>query len=167
MKQGNRNIVKRLRFSDLQAEQLEQLLMLKGLGFTDLVHALIAHEFLMSQFYVPHQKDMQESVVQATANHAKVTRVATNYCKLDPAFLRALGCIGNNINQIAKSLNIICLSHPYERANFSYLQCLLTLEQMQSLLHQHLSKLPTISRSEHQVERRREQALRYVTTQRS
>ena len=42
MKQGNRNIIKRLRFLDLHAEQLEQLLVWKGISFTELMHDLIA-----------------------------------------------------------------------------------------------------------------------------
>ena len=166
MKQGNRNIVKRLRFLDLQAEQLEQLLEWKGISFTDLVHMLIAHEYATSQPYVPRESELQNSVVRAKNVATKVSRVATSYCKLDPEFLRELGRIGNNINQIAKSLNILCLSQQKQKMDFSYIQCLAVLENIQQQLHQHLDPLPIITRSEYQVERRKEQALRYVTTQR-
>ena len=166
MKQGKRNIVKRLRFLEIEAEQLEQLLELKGISFTNLVHALIAHEYRMSQPYVPRENETQLGVIQAKASPPKVSRVATSYCKLDPAFLRELGRIGNNINQIAKSLNILCLSQQKNKVDFSYIQCLAVLENIQQLLHQHLDPLPIITRSEYQVERRKEQALRYVTTQR-
>lgn len=166
MKPGNRNIVKRLRFSDQQAEQLEQLLEWKGISFTDLVHALIAHEYATSQPYVPRDIESQNSVVRAKNVATKVSCVATSYCKLDPAFLRELGRIGNNINQIAKSLNILCLSQQKHKVDFSYIQCLAVLQNIQQLLHQHLDPLPIITRSEYQVERRKEQALHYVTTQR-
>lgn len=65
MKQGNRNIVKRLRFLDLQAEQLEQLLEWKGISFTDLIHALIAREYATSQPYVPKEIESHNSVVNS------------------------------------------------------------------------------------------------------
>ncbi len=167
MKQGNRNIVKRLRFLDQQAEQLEQLLAWKGISFTELVHDLIAHEYAMSQPYVPRETEAHNSVIRVKNVATKVSRVATPYCKLDPEFLRELGRIGNNINQIAKSLNILCLSQQKHKADFSYIQCLAVLQNIQQLLHQHLDALPIITRSEYQVERRKEQALRYVTTQRA
>lgn len=166
MKQGNRNVVKRLRLLDEQAEQLEQLLASKNISFTDLMHALIAQEYCRNQPYVPREADVLESVIKAKPSKSKSARPQTPFCVLDPAFLLELGRIGNNINQIARSLNILCLRDPKYQADFSFMSCLAVLDQIQTELHQHLGQLPIITRSEHAVERRREKALRYVTAAR-
>lgn len=166
MGNGKRNIVKRLRFLEIQAQQLDQLLELKNLSFTDFIHALIAQEFCRHQPYVPAEPEVMVEGVKAKPIKAQPIRTATPFNKLDPAFLLELGRIGNNINQIAKSLNILCLSDHHDPDDFSFLSCLAVLERIEAELHAQLGELPVITRSEHLVERRKEQALRYVSSAR-
>jgi len=167
MKQGNRNIVKGLRFLDQQVEQLEQLLAAKNISFTDLVHTLIAQEFLRNKPYVPQEHDVLQSVIKAKPSRPKSSRSQAPFCAFDPAFLHELGCIGNSINQTAKSLNILCDRDPKDQTDFSFISCLAVLNQVQAELHHHLKKLPLITRFEHAVERGWEQVLRYVMSKRT
>lgn len=46
MANGKRTVVKRLRFTDAQVQELEQLLAAENMIFTDFIRFLIAREFL-------------------------------------------------------------------------------------------------------------------------
>ncbi len=162
MKQGKREIVKRLRFLALQAEQLDALLKSENMIFTDFVHHLIAHEVMRNTHSVVR---VEEQIPEELDTKRKRRRRATAIFeprpapKLDPAFLRELGRIGNNINQIARSLNYLCLQQQQSQQQFSFLECLEELQKIQNLLHQHLTILPDFNRSEQAVTNARTRAI--------
>lgn len=81
------------------------------------------------------------------------------YVDTDPNLLFALGKIGNNLNQVAKALNII-YKDPNAIAKFSFLSCLHSLSEMQNDLHDYLGELPKIERSSEAINRARERALK-------
>ncbi|MGD9697933.1 MULTISPECIES: MobC family plasmid mobilization relaxosome protein [unclassified Acinetobacter] len=84
--------------------------------------------------------------------------------KVDPELLRELGRIGNNINQIARSLNHLCLGKQADKDRFSFGMCLKVLSEIQQELHQHLHPLPPIFRSDEAVERAKQRAIARATT---
>ena len=67
--------------------------------------------------------------------------------------------LGNNLNQLAKSLNIL-RQDSNAISNFSFLECFHALSQMQNDLHHWLGQLPKIERSPEAVSRARERALK-------
>ena len=79
--------------------------------------------------------------------------------KVDPELLRALGHIGNNVNQIARSLNFLCLQHTEEIQQFSFIDCIDILEHIQTELHQYLPSLPIYRVAEEQSKRRKARAI--------
>ena len=142
MKQGSRNIVKRLRFLAEQSQQLDQLLQSENMIFTDYIHLLIGREFMKAQHTVLYEIEVIQDV-EIKKRHRRKDQVAQRPTpKIDPDFLRELGRIGNNINQIARALNYLCLAQQHEQLNFSFIECIEILESMQSELHQHLSLMP-------------------------
>lgn len=162
MKQGKREIVKRLRFLALQAEQLEALLKSENMIFTDFVHRLIAQEVMRKANYVPFvdqsiQPDLNiKKRMRGSSTEQSIQRPVS---KLDPKFLLELGRIGNNINQIARSLNVLCLQNQQSQQQFSFLYCLDELQKIQNELHQHLDALPHFQRSEQAVKNARARAI--------
>jgi hypothetical protein len=138
MKQGSRNIVKRLRFLAEQSQQLDQLLEAENMIFTDYIHLLIGREFMKMQHTVLHEIEVMQDIDIKKRHRRKDKVVQRPSPKMDPDYLRELGRIGNNINQIARALNYLCLAQQHELRNFSFLECVEILESMQTELHQHL-----------------------------
>lgn len=142
MEKVKRNIVKKLRFLEIQAQQLDQLLQAENMIFTDYIHLLIGREFMKKQHTVLYEIEVIHDV-EIKKRHRRKDPVAQRPTpKIDPDFLRELGRIGNNINQIARALNYLCLAQQHEQLNFSFLECIEILELMQAELHQHLSLMP-------------------------
>ena len=73
-----------------------------------------------------------------------------------------LGRIGNNINQIARSLNFLCLQNTQELEKFSFIDCLDVLAAIQTDLYQHLPSIPKYCVSDQLAERRRAKAIALV-----
>ena len=79
-----------------------------------------------------------------------VVEVVKRYQKTDPALLLELAKIGNNINQIARALNIIKNADPQEQRKLDIFSILLVLKAIQTELEQVFPALPKISRQSHE-----------------
>ena len=170
MANGRRTIVKRLRFTNAQAQKLEQLLEAENMIFTDLIHFLITQEFLAKKNtqLVEDRIGLETETDSAEKRHRRKAKYMQPFVpKVDPVLLRELGRIGNNINQIAKSLNILCLSKQTDIERFSFGMCLQILSEIQQELHQNLDPLPPIVRSDAAVERAKQRAIARGTADRS
>ena len=142
--------VKRLRLTELEAKQLEKYLDDHDLQFSEFVNALIGQK-VMSEFPTVSAESLDVSI------EPKKKREQIKQPPIDPALLFQIGRIGNNINQMAKVLNII-RQEPKLVSNFSFLECFHVLSQIQNDLHDWLGELPKINRSPEAVERARERA---------
>ena len=147
-----KTVVKRLRLTELEAKQLEKYLDDRDLNFSEFVNGLISQQ-IMSEIptvLAEHAQSMIEPIPQKKRQSIKQPPI-------DPALLFQIGRIGNNINQMAKVLNII-RQEPKLVSNFSFLECFHVLSQIQNDLHDWLGELPKINRSPEAVERARERA---------
>lgn len=155
-KRETKTEVKRLRLTALENEQLEAYLAQHGLGFTEFANQLISEKIMSDSPTV-----IAEDQTLDTIPKKQEKKVITKVMQADPALLFQVGRIGNNINQIAKALNQI--QHDKNAvAEFSYLECLHTLDLIQTDLKDVLGELPKIKRSEKAVQRARERALKAV-----
>ena len=165
MTRARREIVKRLRFNADQAAQVDSYLALQGISFTKLIHALLKHELNKYWMNVTNCHEnylFEQTVIHPTQNMKQ--RNNKNLAgrpapKVDPELLRALGHIGNNVNQIARSLNFLCLQHTEEIQQFSFIDCIDILEHIQTELHQYLPSLPIYRVTEEQSKRRKARAI--------
>lgn len=168
MKRLRREIVKRLRFNAEQAVQLEQYLEVNELRFTDLIHHLIMRELHSSLPSVvkQHNEVTYERLIttdlkpQKKRSSKNMTRRPTP--NADPKLLMEIGRIGNNINQIARSLNLICLKRTKEIEKLSFVDCLEILANIQSELHQLFPIIPQYFVSDQLAERRKAKAIARV-----
>lgn len=167
MANDKRTIVKRLRFTAAQAEELEKLLESEDMIFTDFIRFLIAQAISEKDKTYSKEKagDVESENEEVIKRHRRKAKHMQPYVpKVDPTLLRELGRIGNNINQIAKSLNYLCLGKQANIERFSFGMCLQILGEMQQKLHQHLEPLPPIVRSDAAVERAKQRAIARATT---
>ena len=89
----------------------------------------------------PEEKELQPRTKIKT-----VVEVVKRYQKTDPDLLLELGKIGNNINQIARALNIIKNADQQEQRKLEIFNILLVLKAIQTELEQVFPALPKISR---------------------
>ena len=148
-----RTEVKRLRLTELEAKQLEKYLDDHDLQFSEFVNALIGQK-VMSEFPTVSAELLDVSIAPK-----KKREQIKKPPKADPALLFQIGRIRNNLNQLAKSLNIL-RQDSNAISNFSFLECFHALSQMQNDLHHWLGQLPKIERSPEAVSRARERALK-------
>ena len=99
-----RSRTKIFRLTELQLEQLQQQLEKENANFTDFIHSLIEREVMQDAVTVQQHP---EKVKLVRTKVKTVVEVVKRYQKTDPALLLELARIGNNINQIARALNII------------------------------------------------------------
>lgn len=132
--------VKKLRFTKSEVIELQKYLDANDLNFSEFVTDLL------------NQKIKHES-----SELNKKTKKKTEPPRADPDVLFQIGKIGNNLNQIAKSLNI--LKNDPRVNTFSFLECFYALSQMQKDLHSYLGELPKIERREKAVTAARERAI--------
>jgi len=104
--------IKKFRLTDLQLEQLQQQLEKENANFTDFIHSLIEREVMQDAVTVQQHL---EKVKPVRTKVKTVVEVVKRYQKTDPALLLELAKIGNNINQIARALNIIKNADPLEQ----------------------------------------------------
>ncbi|WP_180027402.1 plasmid mobilization relaxosome protein MobC, partial [Acinetobacter sp. YH16056] len=138
-----KNKTKKFRLTQLQFEQLEQHLQKENTSFTDFIHSLIEREVMQDVITVQQTKDE----IKPTRTKIKtVIEVVKRYQKTDPNVLLELSRIGNNINQIARALNIIKNADPQEQRKLNIFNMLLVLKGIQTELEKVFPALPKISR---------------------
>ena len=168
MKNSKRVTTKRLRFNAEQAAQLEQYLEVYDLRFTDLIHNLIKRELhaVWHSAVEPNKEEIYQSLIitdlKSQKKRSTKNKIARPVPCADPKLLLELGRIGNNVNQIARSLNFICLQERADLEKFSFIDCLDVLTTIQSDLHQHLPIIPKYFVSDQLAERRRAKAIARV-----
>ena len=136
-----RNKTKIFRLTELQHEQLEQHLKKENTNFTDFIHSLIEREVMQDSITV------QQSAPKPTRTKTKtIVEVVKRYQKTDPALLVELGKIGNNINQMARALNVIKNAEVQEQRKLHLFNTLLVLKNIQVELEKIFPALPKISR---------------------
>ena len=138
-----RNKTKIFRLTDLQLEQLEQHLQKENTNFTDFIHSLIEREVMQDTITV---QQTQDEIKPTRTKIKTVVEVIKRYQKTDPALLLELAKIGNNLNQIARALNIIKNADQQEQRKLDIFSVLLVLKGIQTELEKVFPALPKISR---------------------
>ncbi|MFX5096102.1 plasmid mobilization relaxosome protein MobC [Acinetobacter baumannii] len=138
-----RSRTKVFRLTELQLKQLEQYIQKENTNFTDFIHSLIEREVMQDAVTVQQHP---EKVKPVRTKVKTVIEVVKRYQKTDPALLLELAKIGNNINQIARALNIIKNADPQEQRKLDIFSILLVLKAIQTELEQVFPALPKISR---------------------
>ena len=130
------------RLTELQLEQLEQHLENEQTTFTDFILSLIQREIMKDAVTVRRP----EEELQPRTKIKTVVEVVKRYQKTDPDLLLELSKIGNNLNQIARALNIIKNANPQEQRKLDIFSIFLVLKSIQTELEQVFPALPKISR---------------------
>ena len=138
-----RTKTKSFRLTELQLTQLENHLKKENAEFSDFIHSLIQHEIMQDAVIVQHSQAEQKPIRTKVKT---VVEVVKRYQKTDPDLLLELGKIGNNINQIARALNIIKNADQQEQRKLEIFNILLVLKAIQTELEQVFPALPKISR---------------------
>jgi hypothetical protein len=131
--------IKKFRLTDLQLEQLQQQLEKENANFTDFIHSLIEREVMQDAVTVQQHL---EKVKPVRTKVKTVVEVVKRYQKTDPALLLELAKIGNNINQIARALNIIKNADPLEQRKLDIFSIFLVLKGIQIELEGIFPSLP-------------------------
>ena len=131
------------RLTELQLEQLEKHLEKEGTTFTDFIHSLIQREVMQDAVTV---QQTQHEIKPTRTKIKTVVEVIKRYQKTDPALLLELAKIGNNLNQIARALNIIKNADHQEQRKLDIFSVLLVLKGIQTELEKVFPALPKISR---------------------
>ena len=130
------------RLTELQLEQLEQHLEKEQTTFTDFILSLIQREIMKDAVTVRRP----EEELQPRTKIKTVVEVVKRYQKTDPDLLLELSKIGNNLNQIARALNIIKNADPQEQRKLDIFSIFSVLKSIQTDLEQVFPALPKISR---------------------
>ena len=130
------------RLTELQLEQLEQHLEKEQTTFTDFILSLIQREIMKDAVTVRRP----EEELQPRTKIKTVVEVIKCYQKTDPDLLLELSKIGNNLNQIARALNIIKNADPQEQRKLDIFSIFSVLKDIQTDLEQVFPALPKISR---------------------
>ena len=131
------------RLTELQLEQLEKHLEKEGTTFTDFIHSLIQREVMQDTITVKQPTEEQK---KPRFKVKTVIEVVKRYQKTDLALLLELSKIGNNLNQIARALNIIKNADPQEQRKLDIFSIFSVLKAIQTELEQVFPALPKISR---------------------
>ena len=130
------------RLTELQLEQLEQHLEKEQTTFTDFILSLIQREIMKDAVTVRRP----EEELQPRTKIKTVVEVIKCYQKTDPDLLLELSKIGNNLNQIARALNIIKNADTQEQRKLDIFSIFSVLKGIQTDLEQVFPALPKISR---------------------
>lgn len=147
-----RSKTKNFRLTPLQLEQLELHIEKESTNFTDFIHSLIQREVMHDAVTVRGMIDEEKEPRLKIKTEIEVVKL---YQITDPALLLALSKIGNNLNQIARALNIIKNADLRDQRKLDIFQVLLVLKAIQNELEQIFPTLPKISR--HNANRLRKQ----------
>ena len=131
------------RLTELQLEQLEKHLEKEETTFTDFIHSLIQREVMQDAVTV---KRPTEEELKPRTKIKTVIEVVKRYKKTDPNVLLELSKIGNNLNQIARALNIIKNADPQEQRKLDIFSIFSVLKGIQTDLEHVFPALPKISR---------------------
>ena len=131
------------RLTELQSEQLENHLKQESISLTDFIHSLIQRE-LMKNFVTVKRPHDQEGPLRVKVK--TVIELVKRYQKTDPALLLELARIGNNLNQLARALNIIKNAALQEQKMLDIFACFQVLKGIQNDLEQIYPALPKIYR---------------------
>ena len=131
------------RLTELQLEQLEQHLKKEQTTFTDFIHSLIQREIMQDAIAVDRPK---EEELKPRTKIKTMIEVVKRYQKTDPNLLLELSKIGNNLNQIARALNVIKNADPQEQRELDIFSIFLVLKGIQTELEQVFPALPKITR---------------------
>ena len=131
------------RLTDLQLEQLETYLKLEQVTFTDFIHGLIQREIMKNAVTVQRPHDQEPPIKVRTKT---VLKIIKRYQHTDPALLLEFSRIGNNINQIARGLNILKNADPAEQRQVNIFECLQVLKSIQTDLAELSPALPKITK---------------------
>ena len=130
------------RLTELQLEQLEQHLEKEQTTFTDFILSLIQREIMKDAVTVRRP----EEELQPRTKIKTVVEVIKCYQKTDPDLLLEFSKIGNNLNQIARALNIIKNADPQEQRKLDIFSIFSVLKGIQTELEHLFPALPKISR---------------------
>ncbi|MEQ1351948.1 plasmid mobilization relaxosome protein MobC [Acinetobacter junii] len=131
------------RLTPLQLEQLEKHIEKESTNFTDFIHSLIQREVMHDAVTV---KPFIEEERKPRLKIKTVIEIVKRFQRTDPALLLELSRIGNNLNQIARALNIIKNSDSREQRRLDIFACFQVLKAIQNDLEQVFPALPKISR---------------------
>ena len=131
------------RLTELQLEQLEKHIEKEETTFTDFIHSLIQREVMQDAVTV---RQPTEEELKPRTKIKTVIEVVKRYQKTDPSVLLELSKIGNNLNQIARALNIIKNADPQEQRKLDVFSIFSVLKGIQTELEQIVPALPKISR---------------------
>ena len=130
------------RLTELQLEQLEQHLEKEQTTFTDFILSLIQREIMKDAVTVRRP----EEELKPRTKIKTVIEVVKRYQKADPNVLLELSKIGNNLNQIARALNIIKNADAQEQRKLDIYSLFSVLKGIQIELEHVFPALPKISR---------------------
>ena len=138
-----KSVMRKIRFTEQQAKELDNFLSEIDMNFSEFVREAVS---------------LRQSVTKATKKKKVVVAPPP---KVDRELLIQIGRIGTNINQIARSLNILKNDESQQelRNQFSFAECLIVLQQMQIDLNSVVGELPKIQRSEEAVTNAKKRAL--------
>lgn len=131
------------RLTPLQLEQLEKHIEKENTNFTDLIHSLIQREVMQDTVTV---RSFIEEERKPRFKVKTVIEIVKRFQRTDPALLLELSKIGNNLNQMARALNIIKNANPQEQQKLDIFRVLLVLRGIQTELEQVFPALPKIGR---------------------
>ena len=138
-----RSKTKNFRLTQLQLEQLELHIEKERTNFTDFIHSLIQREVMHDAVTV---RGMIEDEKEPRLKIKTEVEIVKLYQITDPDLLLVLSKIGNNLNQIARALNIIKNADPRDQRKLDIFHVLLVLKGIQNELEQIFPTLPKISR---------------------
>jgi hypothetical protein len=124
--------------------QLENSLKKESTSFTDFIQSLIQREVMKDAVTVkrPHNQEELPPRIKTKI----VLEVVKRYQHTDPALLLELSKIGNNLNQMARALNVIKNSDIQEQKKLNIFSCFQVLKGIQTELETLSPSLPKISR---------------------
>ena len=131
------------RLTELQLEQLEKHIEKEETTFTDFIHSLIQREVMQDAVTV---RQPTEEELKPRTKIKTVIEVVKRYQKADPNVLLELSKIGNNLNQIARALNIIKNADSQEQRKLDIYSLFSVLKGIQTELEHVFPALPKISR---------------------
>ena len=116
------------RLTPLQLEQLEKHIEKENTNFTDFIHSLIQREVMQDAVTVRQSIEERKPRLKVRT----VIELVKRYQKTDPALLLELARIGNNLNQLARALNIIKNAALQEQKMLDIFACFQVLKGIQN-----------------------------------
>lgn len=132
-----RNKLKKYRFNQSELDQIQAISTSRNMTRTDFFRHAISEQIKKNHYHVLTEEDTKKYCVfnvKYLYIHVKKIETVKRYEKIDPDLLFELSKIGNNINQIAKTLHQIN-NNKSSATDINYLFVLQALSEMQNTLH--------------------------------